>query len=109
MTSLHANLVSVNGFGVLIVGKPCSGKSRLCYELLKRGHKLVADDLVLVKKKSQSKMLIGTCPKSGLGLMHLRGHGIIDVASVFGKKSIQQSARIDLVINLKLIIDVPKA
>lgn len=75
--SVHGNLVVINGRGILLLGKPASGKSTLSYELLKQGHQFVADDLVLLDE--QGDFLIGAVKPEGYGLMHLRGQGLIDL------------------------------
>lgn len=101
MNCLHANLVAVNGVGVLILGEPGSGKSSLSYELIKRGHRLVADDLVLVSRIKKSGLLVGKSPKTGLGLLHLRDHGVIDIKKKFGAGSIAAKTTIDVLVKIK--------
>ncbi len=98
--SRHGVLVDIYGEGVFICGDSGIGKSETALELVKRGHRLVADDAVLMTKVSD-KMLMGTCPEVIRHLIELRGIGIIDVKEMFGVESIKKEQPIDLVINLE--------
>ncbi len=101
MNCLHANLARVNGHGVLILGEPGSGKSSLSLELVKRGHQLVADDLVLLSLEKKTGRLVGRAPKSGLGLLHQRDHGVIDIKKKFGPHAIAAKTTIDVIVKIK--------
>ena len=96
--SVHAVLVDVYGEGVLIMGESGIGKSEAALELIKRGHRLVADDVVEIKKVSDAT-LVGRAPDITRHFIELRGIGIIDVKSLFGVECVKLDQNIDLVIN----------
>jgi len=98
--SIHAVLVDVYGEGVLIMGDSGIGKSEAALELIKRGHRLVADDVVEIKKISEDT-LIGQSPEITRHFIELRGIGIIDVKTMFGVECVKLSQQIDLVIKLE--------
>ena len=98
--SIHAVLVDVYGEGVLITGDSGIGKSEAALELIKRGHRLVSDDVVEIKKVSD-ETLVGTAPEIIRHFIELRGIGIIDVKTLFGVECVKQTQNIDLVINLE--------
>lgn len=98
--TMHGVLVDVYGEGILITGESGSGKSETALELVKRGHRLVADDAVEIKKVSD-KTLIGYAPEMIRHLIEIRGIGIIDVKNLFGVGAIMSVDQIDLVINLE--------
>ena len=98
--SIHGVLVDVYGVGVLIMGESGIGKSEAALELIKRGHRLVTDDVVEIKKVSDDT-LVGTAPDITRHLIELRGIGIIDVKMLFGVQSVRQTQNIDLVITLE--------
>lgn len=98
--SVHAVLVDVYGEGVLIMGESGIGKSEAALELIKRGHRLVADDVVEIKKVSEATLL-GSAPNITRHFIELRGIGIIDVKSLFGVECVKLEQSIDLVINLE--------
>lgn len=98
--SIHGVLVDVFGEGVLITGESGIGKSEAALELIKRGHRLVTDDVVEIKKVSD-ETLIGTAPDITRHFIELRGIGIIDVKSLFGVESIKETQGIDMVIKLE--------
>ncbi|MBQ9120730.1 MAG: HPr(Ser) kinase/phosphatase [Lachnospiraceae bacterium] len=98
--SIHGVLVDVYGEGILITGESGIGKSEAALELLKRGHRLVTDDVVEIKKVSDDT-LIGTAPDITRHLIELRGIGIVDVKTLFGVQSVKNTQSIDLVINLE--------
>lgn len=98
--SIHAVLVDVFGEGVLIMGDSGIGKSEAALELIKRGHRLVADDVVEIRKISEDQ-LIGTSPEITRHFIELRGIGIIDVKTLFGVECVKISQQIDLVIKLE--------
>ena len=93
-------LMNVHGEGIFIVGESGVGKSETAIELLKRGHKLVADDLVEIRKIQKSK-LMGSAPKNVRHFVEMRGVGIINARKVFGIGSIKLSENIDMVVNLE--------
>ena len=100
MISVHGVLVDVYGEGVLITGESGIGKSDAALELIKRGHRLVTDDVVEIRKVSD-ETLIGTAPDITKHFIELRGIGIVDVKTLFGVSSVKDSQSIDLVIRLE--------
>ena len=98
--SIHGVLVDVYGEGVLIMGESGIGKSEAALELIKRGHRLVSDDVVEIKKVSVDT-LVGTAPETTRHFIELRGIGIIDVKTLFGIECVKMSQSIDLVIKLE--------
>jgi len=96
----HGVLVEVYGEGVLILGESGIGKSETAIELVKRGHRLIADDAVEIKRVS-AKTLVGSAPEIIRHYIELRGIGILDVCRLFGMGAVKQSEKIDLVINLE--------
>ena len=97
--SIHGVLVDVYGEGLLITGESGIGKSEAALELIKRGHRLVADDVVDVRKVSD-QTLIGSAPDVTKNMIELRGIGIVDVKAMYGVQSIKATQNIDLVIQL---------
>lgn len=95
----HGVLMDVYGVGVVLAGKSGVGKSEAALELIKRGHQLVADDVVDICRVSDTK-LIGTCPERIRHLMEIRGIGIIDVRALYGIGAVSVSKSIDLVMEL---------
>ncbi len=98
--SIHGVLVDVYGEGVLIMGESGIGKSEAALELIKRGHRLVTDDVVEIRRVSD-ETLIGTAPDITRHFIELRGIGIIDVKTLFGVESVKNTQSIDLVIKLE--------
>lgn len=98
--SIHGVLVDVYGEGLLIMGESGIGKSEAALELLRRGHRLVTDDVVEIRKINEHK-LIGTSPDITRYFIELRGIGIIDVKNLFGVESVKERQEIDLVIKLE--------
>lgn len=96
----HGVLVEVYGEGILILGESGVGKSENAIELLKRGHRLVADDAVEIKRVS-SKTLVGRSPEIIRHFVELRGIGIIDVKEIFGIGAVKDTESIDMVIHLE--------
>ena len=100
----HGVLVEVYGEGVLLLGESGVGKSEAAVELLKRGHRLVADDAVEIKKVSAIS-LVGTAPEIIRHFIEIRGIGIIDVKQLFGMGAVKDTEKIDLVLNLEPWVD----
>jgi len=98
--TIHGVLVDVYGTGVLITGESGIGKSEVALELIKRGHRLVADDVVEVKKVSDVT-LVGSAPEMTRYLIEIRGIGIVDVKSLFGVSCVRLTNSIDVVIHLE--------
>ena len=98
--SIHGVLVDVYGEGVLIMGESGIGKSEAALELIKRGHRLVTDDVVEIRKVSD-ETLVGSAPDITRHFIELRGIGIVDVKSMFGVQSVRETQNIDLVITLE--------
>jgi HPr kinase/phosphorylase len=98
--SIHGVLVDVYGVGVLIMGESGIGKSEAALELVKRGHRLVSDDVVEIHKVSE-ETLVGTAPDITRHFIELRGIGIVDVKTLFGVQSVRKTQAIDLVITLE--------
>lgn len=96
----HGVLVEVYGEGVLMLGESGVGKSEAAVELLKRGHRLVADDAVEIKRVS-SISLIGSAPEIIRHFIEIRGIGIVDVRKIFGMGAVKDSEKIDLIINIE--------
>ena len=98
--SIHGVLVDVYGEGVLIMGESGIGKSEAALELIRRGHRLVSDDVVELRKVSDDT-LMGTSPDVTRHFIELRGIGIVDVKSLFGVESVMLSQKVDMVIRLE--------
>ena len=98
--SIHGVLVDVYGEGVLITGESGIGKSEAAIELIKRGHRLISDDVVQIKRVSDDT-LVGSAPEITRHFIELRGIGIIDVKTLFGVEAVKNTQTIDLVIQLE--------
>ena len=98
--SIHGVLVDVYGEGVLITGESGIGKSEAALELIRRGHRLVSDDVVEIRKVSDDT-LVGSAPDITRHFIELRGIGIIDVKALFGVGSVKNTQSIDMVIKLE--------
>ena len=96
----HGVLVEVYGEGILLLGDSGVGKSETAIELLKRGHRLIADDAVEIKRVSATS-LVGRAPEIIRHYVELRGIGIVDVRRLFGMGAVKDSEKIDLIINLE--------
>ena len=96
----HGVLVEVYGEGVLIMGESGVGKSETAIELLKRGHRLVADDAVEIKRVS-SRTLVGSSPDIIRHFVELRGIGIVDVKEIFGMGAVKDTESINMIIHLE--------
>ena len=99
--TMHGCLLDVYGVGTLITGESGVGKSETALELIKRGHRFIADDAVEIRRVS-SETLIGSCPENIRYFLELRGIGIIDIMQMFGVQSIKPTQAIELIINLEL-------
>lgn len=100
-TAVHGVLVDIYGVGVMITGKSGVGKSETALELVKRGHRLVADDCVEIRQEDDDT-LVGNSPELIEHLLEIRGVGIINVMTLFGAGAVRSHKRISLVINLEL-------
>ncbi len=96
----HGVLVEVYGEGILILGDSGVGKSETAIELVKRGHRLIADDAVEIKRVS-AKTLVGSAPEIIRHYVELRGIGIVDVKRLFGMGAVKDTEKIDLIINME--------
>ena len=96
----HGVLVEVYGEGILLLGESGVGKSETAIELIKRGHRLVADDAVEIRRVSD-KTLVGSSPANIRHFMELRGVGIINARRIFGMGSVKMTEKVDMVISLE--------
>ncbi len=103
-TMMHGVLVDVDGMGILITGESGVGKSETALELIRRGHRLVADDAVEIKKIEED-MLVGKSPESIRYFMEIRGLGILDIKSLYGIGAVKPSKIIDLVAYLETWVE----
>ncbi len=99
-TTIHGVLLDILGLGVLIVGESGIGKSECALELIGRGHRLVADDAVEVRRRAES-VVIGTCPPLTRHHMEIRGIGVVSVKDLFGVASTRVSKRVEFVVQLE--------
>jgi HPr kinase/phosphorylase len=99
--TMHGSLADVYGVGLLLVGKSGIGKSEAVLDLIERGHRLVADDMVIVSRRG-NEILIGRGHDLQRHHMEIRGVGIIDIASLFGIRAIRQQKRIEVVVQLEV-------
>ena len=97
--SLHGSLVDVYGFGLLIIGPAGIGKSEVALDLVERGHRLVADDVVMATRK-EGQVLMGSGTDLVQHFMEIRGLGLVDVRAMFGIRAIRFQKRIEVVVNL---------
>ena len=95
----HGVLMEIYGEGILLIGESGIGKSETAVELLKRGHRLIADDAVEIRKIAEQK-LVGTAPELIRNYIELRGIGIVNVAKLFGMGAVKTENPIDLVVNI---------
>jgi HPr kinase/phosphorylase len=98
-TTLHASLADVFGVGLLFIGRSGIGKSECVLDLVERGHRLVADDLVFVKRRG-SDVLIAGGHEAQRHCMEIRGVGLVDVPAIFGIRAVRQQKRIEVVVQL---------
>ena len=99
-TNLHGSLADVFGVGLLFVGQSGIGKSECVLDLVERGHRLVADDLVIVRRRG-GDVLIGRGHELQRHYMEVRGIGLVDIPSVFGIRAVRQQKRIEVVVQLE--------
>ncbi len=99
-TMVHGAMVDVYGIGILIVGKSGIGKSEVALDLVERGHRLVADDVVMITKKGS--VLMASATSMSKHFMEIRGLGIVDVMSMFGIRSVRYQKRLEIVTELTL-------
>ncbi len=97
--SRHGSLVDVYGIGILLTGRSGIGKSEIALDLVERGHRLVADDLVIVRRKAED-ILIGSGTEIAQHTLEIRGVGIIDVRRIFGIRGVRMQKRVELEVNL---------
>lgn len=100
-TSAHGVFIEVQGFGVLIKGSPAIGKSELALELISRGHRLVADDIVDFYRVSPER-IEGRCPPLLQDFLEVRGLGILNIRALFGDSSVKPTKPLDLIIQLEM-------
>jgi len=100
-TSMHGVFIEVQGFGVLVKGNPAIGKSELALELISRGHRLIADDIVDFYRISPER-LEGRCPELLQDFLEVRGLGILNIRALFGDNSVKPTKPLDLIIQLEL-------
>ncbi|MDP8205886.1 MAG: HPr(Ser) kinase/phosphatase [Candidatus Electryonea clarkiae] len=98
--SVHSSLVDVYGSGLLITGRSGIGKSEVALDLVERGHRLVADDVVRIEKKAEG-LLIGSSPEMIRHLIEIRGVGLIDVRRMFGVRGIRMQKRVEVEVRLQ--------
>lgn len=98
--SLHGSFIDVYGVGILFVGKSGIGKSEVALDLIERGHRLVADDVIILTKKGEN-ILMGSGTELGQKFMEIRGLGIIDIQSMFGIRAIRFQKRLEIVVELE--------
>ena len=99
--SMHGSFIDVYGVGMLFIGKSGIGKSEVALDLIERGHRLVADDVVIFTKKGEG-ILIGSGTELVKHFMEVRGIGLIDIKSIFGIRAIRFQKRLEVVIELEL-------
>jgi HPr kinase/phosphorylase len=99
-TTIHGSLADVFGVGLLFVGKSGIGKSECVLDLVERGHRLVADDVVVVKRRG-ADVLIGRGHELQRHYMEIRGVGFVDIPAVFGIRAVRQQKRIEVVVQLE--------
>ena len=99
-TTLHGSLADVYGVGLLFVGRSGIGKSECVLDLVERGHRLVADDIVQVTRRGQD-VLIGRGHELAAHHMEIRGIGLIDIPALFGARSVRQQKRIEVIVQLE--------
>ena len=99
-TTMHGSLADVYGVGLLFIGQSGIGKSECVLDLVERGHRIVADDLVMVRKKG-TDILIGRGHELQRHYMEIRGVGLVDIPAIFGIRAVRQQKRIEVVVQLE--------
>jgi HPr kinase/phosphorylase len=99
-TTVHGSLADVYGVGLLFVGRSGIGKSECVLDLVERGHRLVADDIVLISRRGND-VLIGQGHELARHHMEIRGIGLVDIPSLFGVRSVRQQKRLEVVVQLE--------
>src|SRR5204863_7878750 len=99
-TNMHGSLADIFGVGLLFIGRSGIGKSECVLDLVERGHRLVADDLVLVKRRG-TDVLIGRGHELQRHYMEVRGIGLVDIPAIFGIRAVRQQKRIEVVVQLE--------
>ena len=99
-TTLHGSLADVFGVGLFFIGKSGIGKSECVLDLVERGHRLVADDLVIARKRGND-VLIGRGHELQRHYMEIRGVGLVDIPAIFGIRAVRQQKRIEVVVQLE--------
>jgi HPr kinase/phosphorylase len=99
--SIHGSLVDVYGIGILLIGKPGIGKSEVALDLVERGHRLVADDVVIVTRE-EGPILMGSGTDLVQHFMEVRGLGLVDIRAMFGIRAIRFQKRVEIVVNMQL-------
>jgi len=99
-TVVHGAFIDVYGIGILFVGRSGIGKSEIALDLIERGHRLVADDVVMITRKGEG-ILIGSSNEIVKHYMEIRGLGLIDVRSIFGIRSIRYQKRVEVLVELE--------
>jgi HPr kinase/phosphorylase len=99
--SVHGSLVDVYGIGLLLIGKPGIGKSEVALDLVERGHRLVADDVIIATRRDE-QILMGSGTDLVQHFMEVRGLGLVDIRSMFGIRAIRFQKRIEVVVNMQL-------
>jgi HPr kinase/phosphorylase len=102
--SIHGSFIDVYGVGILFIGKSGVGKSEVVLDLVERGHRLVADDLVILTKKGEN-ILMGSGTRLAKHFMEIRGLGIIDIEKMFGIRAIRFQKRLEIVVELEVWSD----
>jgi len=96
--SAHGVLVLVCGSGILLAGRSGAGKTECALELVKRGRRLVADDIIMLRRRGA--LIYGRSPAASRGMLHIRGTGLIDVRKQFGENAFRKECRVDLIVQL---------
>lgn len=99
--AVHGSLVDVYGIGLLLIGKPGIGKSEVALDLVERGHRLVADDVVIVTRE-EGPILMGSGTDLVQHFMEVRGLGLVDIRAMFGIRAIRFQKRVEIVVNMQL-------
>ncbi len=99
--TVHGSFVDVYGVGILLIGKSGIGKSEIALDLIERGHRLVADDVTMFTKKGEG-ILMGSSLDMSQGFVEIRGLGILNIAKMFGVRSIRYQKRLEVIVNLEI-------